>query len=707
MGFLGDFFSRKAQATIEQALAKGRIRDAVRALARTVPSKDLADRVARAAASSGDILLAKQACGYGVSEEVLGDFIRLCLEKKELGLAVDLVVARTPSEELRERLIAASLEEGAVDLARRVARLRPSRELDPDEVSRLVASSLERGSTAEAIRAVRTGGRPDDYDRIVTALLQEGSVRLAVQIAERGASRAVVDKVIARLVAVADAESAVELAKSRKDERHGTLTREERDRLVSVLLSRAHTAGDLWRVLRYARDGVSGIVREPLIAEVLQKFTPAALTPEALLRENIPVNWYEAFFDLVKMGVSPELSDRAMPLYLQYGGIEEAFKIAVRRRPDGKGELTAHELTQLRRAFLESYRTYLPDDLLHPENFPRALARVIEIELENPFPAPENIVKAARLRSESGHPSLERSEAEKLARRALADERAGVWRIHDIREMIPRDVWERAARQALHSGTFEAAVRVVDLAGDPTLVDWLVMVAVQGGRLEDAKRAAALRSEDATGRLFKEEVDLLVTHFQREGMFRDAVEAVTLGATSPVVDRLVSRLIDRADFREAVEVARHGASRAILNLLVMMCARRALWTEMMESARLRSGGEPDLSDDETTMLIQAAVKSGDIALAVRAAPLRKGTGGRLLSDEVDALAKQLADGLKLREAIEAARLGASPPVVELLVARCVARGTAMARDAARLRNPDGSGVLTPDEEAQLRGVRPA
>jgi hypothetical protein len=707
MGFLSDYFSRDAKTRIERLIARGRLRDAVRSLAQTEAPRDLVDRVARAAISSGDLLLAKQACGYGVSEDVLVDFVRLCLEKKELGLAVDLVVARTPSEELRERLIAASIEEGAVDLARRVARLRPSRELEPEEISRLVASSLARGSTSEAIKAVRTGGRPEDYDRIVDALLAEGNLRLAVQIAERGASRETVDRVIARLVAEGDGESAVALAKTRNDERQGKLTREERDRLVEVLLSRARTAGDLWRVLRFAREGVSGKVREPLIAAVLDRFSPETLTPEALLRENIPVNWHEAFFDLVKMGVSPELSNRAMPLYLKYGGIEEAFRIAARRRPDGKGELTIEELTQLRKAFLEGYRTYLPEDLLNPENYERSLTRVIEIELENPFPVPENIVKAARLRSATGQPRLERQEAEKLARRALEDERTGVWRLPELREMIPREVWERAARQALHTGNFDAACRVVDLAGDPALIDWLVSVAVQGGRLEDAKRAAALRAEKGTGRLYQAEVDALVTHFQREGMFREAVEAVSLGASQPVVDRLVSRLIDRADFSLAVEVARNGAGMEILNLLVRMCARRGLWTEMMEAARIRGKGEPNLSDEEVTFLIQAAVKAGDITLAVRAAGLRKGTNGRLLPEEVDVLVKQLAESLKLREAIEAARLGASRETVEMLVARCVARGSPLAREAARLRNPDGTGSLTPDEEAMLAGARPA
>jgi hypothetical protein len=145
----------------------------------------------------------------------------------------------------------------------------------------------------------------------------------------------------------------------------------------------------------------------------------------------------------------------------------------------------------------------------------------------------------------------------------------------------------------------------------------------------------------------------------------------------------------------------------ILNLLVRMCARRGLWTEMMEAARIRGKGEPNLSDEEVTFLIQAAVKAGDITLAVRAAALRKGSNGRLLPEEVDVLVKQLAESLKLREAIEAARLGASRETVEMLVARCVTRGSPLAREAARLRNPDGTGSLTPDEEAMLAGATPA
>ncbi|MHA2621630.1 MAG: hypothetical protein V2G42_05030 [bacterium JZ-2024 1] len=688
-------------------LARGRVRDAVRALSRSDLPRDVVDRVARAAISSGDILLAKQACTYGVSEEVLVEFVGLCMEKKELGLAGDLIISRTPSEELREQLIAASIEEGAVDLARRAARLRPTRELEPAEISRLVESALSKHNTAEAIKAVRGGAKPKDYDRIVDALLQEGNLRLAVQIAERGASRDAVDRVIGRLVDAGEGELAVQLAKTRKDERHGNLTRDERDRLVEVLLARTKSPGDLWRVLRYAREGVSGKIREPLVGALLENFDPIRLTPDTLLKENIPVNWYEAFFELVRMGVSPELSDRAMPLYLRYGGIDEAFRIAAKRRPDGRGTLTPDELAQLRRAFLEGYRTYLPDDLLRPENYDAALSRVIAIELENPFPVPENIVKAAKLRTPTGEPRLETGEAERLAQRALSDEREGVWRLPAIREMVPRQIWERAARHALHSGSFESACRVVHLAGDPTLVDWLVSVAVQGGRLEDAKRAAALRNEDGTGRLFKEEVDLLVTHFQREGMFKEAIEAVALGATQPVIDRLVSRLIDRADFRDAVEVARHGASKGVLDLLVMMCARRALWTEMMEAARIRSGGEPVVSDGEVTTLVQSAVRASDISLAIRAAALRKGSGGKLLTGEVDTLVRHLADGMKFREAIEAARLGCSRETVDWLVSRCVARGSALAREAARLRNPDGTGTLTPDEEAQLLGARPA
>lgn len=707
MGLLGDFFGRKSQTSIERLLERKRIRDAVRELARVDVPIEVADRVARAAIATGDVLLAKKACSYGVSEDVLAEFIHLCKDKNELGHGVDLVVARTPSEDLRERLIAASIEEGAVELARRVARLRPSRELEPAEVSRLVRRNLERGYTSEAIKAVRGGGSPEDYDRIVEVLLKEGNLRLAVQISQRGASREVVDRVIARLVDSGEAELAEELAKTRRDKGQGTLTREERDRLVEVLLSRARTPGDLWRVLRYARDGVSGKIREPLVVAVLENFGPEKLDPETLLRENIPVNWHETFFDLVGMGVSPELSDRAMPLCLKYGDIDEAFKIAKRRRPDGTGELSQQELTQLREAFLERYRTYLPEEVLKPENHETALTRVIEIELENQFPEPRNIVKAARLRSPRGVARVEPHEVERIAQRAIRDQREGVWRIEEIREIVPRQVWERIARKELYGGDFDAACRVVDLARDPALVDWLVSVAVQGGRLEDARRAASLRNEDGTGRLYKEEVDALVTHFQREGQFREAIQAVALGATQPVVDHLVSRLIDRADFRGAVEVARNGASKGTVDLLVAMCARRGLWAEMVEAARIRSGGEPEISGEEATALIRAAIKNGDISLAARAASLRKGTGGRLLPQEVDALVKQLVEGMKFREAIEAARLGATREAVDYLVARCVARGDPIAREAARLRNAEGTGTLTPEEEAQLTGARPA
>ncbi|MGH8104324.1 MAG: hypothetical protein ACREJQ_07380, partial [bacterium] len=223
---------------------------------------------------------------------------------------------------------------------------------------------------------------------------------------------------------------------------------------------------------------------------------------------------------------------------------------------------------------------------------------------------------------------------------------------------------------------------------------------------EIIRQAVRLRKPDGAGTFTPDEENTVYQRYMvNTGESGWTAQRARKVLTTDFVDRtglahlgkinLENHVERRPDFDNALKTFRIGASRAAFDQAITYCIDNQLIKETVELAKLRAP-EIRITQAEIDRLVVSLHQAGLLPEAVQAARLGASPAA------VDRLVLRYLNPAEIKDSQSVARIGCSPGAVEMLVGFTVRHGfVAEAIESAKLRAADGTGGLTPEEINRL------
>lgn len=567
----------------------------------------------------------------------------------------------------------------------------------------LVESLIKAQQWLDAKRAVRLGASGAMTNRFIDACIANHELAILLDFADRSAPEELRERIVRACVEEGQVDTAKKLARSRPT-RH--LTPAEISRLVDVNIE-------------------AGLVNEALkaIATGGEERDFEALVEAALANGRD-----DQAAAIAKRGVSAACLERLIHRLVERGSAKAALEAAKLRVRDGRGKLSAEELNHLAESRLAKGSSLfdlwpalqIAEEAVSPDLRERIVGLALDLWGSGQLPSKEEMLEKEipvtwyeeifEVAKQGLSPALaERlipfclehsrvDEAFETANRRQADGKGGL----TSKELATL----RSIFLTKHYRGDESEIR--EPSNHPELLNRVIHWEIRREfpDTEVIRVAVRLRKPDGSGLLTPEEEN---TVYQRYAMATGdsgwTARRARAVLTQDFIDRTglahlgrvnyENHTERRADFESALKTFQIGASPAALEQAITYCIENRLIKETVELAKLRDP-EKGISQGEIDRLVVSLHQGGLLPEAVQAARLGASPAA------VDRLVLRYLNPAEIKESLSIARIGASPEAAEMLVSFSVRHGMVPeAVEAAKLRAKDGTGALAAGEIDRL------